>query len=774
MEMNVCSRRVHDGYATIRTRGRNRPRAVYRSDSEELLKEANGPYAPPEMSSILPQAGVRVPRWCDAGKDSFAENYGTLKSSPRRVVSLDEGQRTVREQKVPILNTFVASKTRRFSESARPSLSKDVEEAQDGANPKQTYDTVPTENSTTADSVDFEVDKTALPNTCENADESNRNNKRTTTNRTRQPIYAIPNVPRLNNKPPRPPRDHGLDGNYVPSGDLYRSTARYIEDLNKNIAKIDKNYAEMRSGSNRNSAYGIINKIAKTEVGNAPKNVYGTHKKRDMAPMPPISPNFGEPFEDREFDFKVPKNTARARPNSYGKLPPKVLPRSSSIEGPSSPSRNSNGSSSSVKSTESLYAISEALTGLPKSRVTFREPNISRSNSGRFHDASESCQTLPINRPAFKNRKNKTDVSSGKTNNGIGRSATLGRRQDQRSMRKNLSEENIVGDVFFDNVSSFSNTECSRNVAFSESRRRVVVTVNRRHSARSHEDILHDTLDVEAKYGTLPHRKPRMSPRAMHKSSEDVLDSARDSGIDTGDLGRGYKSSMDVRDHSKYQKSVKSQLPGTTWRNAVPICLMDATDVILNGQLQRSRELIDGENDLEEDANSTDTVDHYQMLQARFRGDAPDLSGTATAPKTRKSVRARTRHNSLELDADASMIHSNAMNYATLPRRRGTANKSEQGSVDCPNRLSGTVPVLEPLYEHAVSDPIKPRNNPDNVIPWWELATRKYRHRSCPSLQVNRLSNYGTRVMITLQIVRQRIIGRDRVLLYNLASLTRA
>lgn len=65
-----------------------------------------------------------------------------------------------------------------------------------------------------------------------------------------------------------------------------------------------------------------------------------------------------------------------------------------------------------------------------------------------------------------------------------------------------------------------------------------------------------------------------------------------------------------------------------------------------------------------------------------------------------------------------------ANGFATLPRR--VNHKDDR-------RFSGT---LEPLYEHAVSDPVKPRFNRDNVIPWWELATRKYRHRSCPSLEV--------------------------------------
>lgn len=70
----------------------------------------------------------------------------------------------------------------------------------------------------------------------------------------------------------------------------------------------------------------------------------------------------------------------------------------------------------------------------------------------------------------------------------------------------------------------------------------------------------------------------------------------------------------------------------------------------------------------------------------------------------------------------------NRKDVVTLPRRAG-------GTRD--RRLSGGCNgvVLEPLYEHAVSDPVKPRVGGE-VIPWWELATRKFRHRSCPTLEV--------------------------------------
>jgi len=77
----VCSRRVHDGYATIRSRGR--PRAVYRSDSEELLKEAGGPYALPRLSNfrVASEDARQVPRWADLGQDQpLIENYGTLRA----------------------------------------------------------------------------------------------------------------------------------------------------------------------------------------------------------------------------------------------------------------------------------------------------------------------------------------------------------------------------------------------------------------------------------------------------------------------------------------------------------------------------------------------------------------------------------------------------------------------------------------------------------------------------------------------------------------------
>jgi len=115
---------------------------------------------------------------------------------------------------------------------------------------------------------------------------------------------------------------------------------------------------------------------------------------------------------------------------------------------------------------------------------------------------------------------------------------------------------------------------------------------------------------------------------------------------------------------------------------------MDATEVILKGQLERS-----------------------SCLQ-------------------RQDFFPRIRHNSLESKETDGKVQASV--FATLPRR-GNLAKDQPDSL---KRFSGNESILEPLYEHAVSDPVKPRGT-QNVIPWWELATRKYRHRSCPSLQVN-------------------------------------
>lgn len=84
------------------------------------------------------------------------------------------------------------------------------------------------------------------------------------------------------------------------------------------------------------------------------------------------------------------------------------------------------------------------------------------------------------------------------------------------------------------------------------------------------------------------------------------------------------------------------------------------------------------------------------------------------------------RRGEIERNSRRNRCPSHPKVAATLPRR----NAKEPL-----RRFSGNVPALEPLYEHAVSNPVKPRDT-TKVIPWYELATRKYRHRSCPSLQV--------------------------------------
>lgn len=654
MDLNVCSRRVHDGYATIRSRGRSRPRAVYRSDSEELLKDADGPYSLPRVSNIpiVPDQIQSVPRWSDVGRDKLLENYGTLRKTPKKEVEP--------RQEVITLNTF-ASKNWPKQDRLIPN-GESIKDLDPVSSDDRLYDTVPLEEtlltlntflskkiaeplpdhqerhngnlyeptdafrvveqrcriiSTAEDDRFAESRGGSDSKSCEIVD-----NKRES-NSGRQPIYAIPNVATLKSD-----QRSSVDGNYVPSGDLYRTTAKYIEDINRNIAEIDKSYEELRSNSN-NSAYGVINKIAK--------------RKRDMAPMLPITSHFAD--DDRTSLISVDHlpRIFKSRPNSYGKLPPKVLPRSSSID---SSCRHSTGSTSTTtESTDSLYAISESLTELTIHKVLDKRDQ-RRIYEKTTKEASSSDEEQ-INRPLLTGtiRRNRSRVEAA-------------------DFRKAYRKNNIQ--------------------LFRRASERIFDSSRRREENRSDD----------RRYGTLPCRRSK-TVRPLHKSSEDVLEGERvpDS------LQRTCMSTIDV---SRNDEAIFNN-PDV----CLPLYLMDATEIIRKGQLQRAQSR--QENLLpQEQVKRADTL----------------FSGTLGGKNS------RTRHNSLESEEDAA---SECQGFATLPRR---ANVSKDRSLnDAPRRLSGNVPILEPLYEHAVSHSVRPRN-PQSVIPWYELATRKYRHRSCPSLQV--------------------------------------
>lgn len=188
-------------------------------------------------------------------------------------------------------------------------------------------------------------------------------------------------------------------------------------------------------------------------------------------------------------------------------------------------------------------------------------------------------------------------------------------------------------------------------------------------------------------HGTMPHRKTRghAHVKPLHKSTENIVEEQAQRAPASSDYGSS-KISLSSADVSLYRED----------RNEY---MIDATEIIHRGSIIRK---------------SSFSLDRYGSLGGGG-----------------KSRLARTRHNSLELE-DEILDHSSCNGFATLPRRGNHSSKDPS-----PRRLSANVPVLEPLYEHAVSDPFKPRNTTGNVIPWWELATRKYRYQSCPSLQVN-------------------------------------
>lgn len=448
--------------------------------------------------------------------------------------------------------------------------------------------------------------------------------------KTRQPIYATPNIP---SKSPNDGKDTSKpvnDGNYVPSGDLYRTTARYIEDINKNIAEIDRSYEEL--GYNpRNPGYGVITKIQKSQTLDQEDSKIYSYRK-NMAPMPPISPDFLEKDEDdKTSPLGLPKNCRR--PNSYGKLPPKLLPRSTSIENTSSRLSTSSTGTSSTKSSESLYAISESLNELPRSRSNDYS-TLRRANRRNVIEDSSALRRIDQRSPAV----------SGSNDPGIESDDELrhGRPRVTGTLRR-----------------SCSRVEEMRKGPASSS------------GIRNHGRVGDGADDNQRRYDTLPGR--RVGAHPLHKSSEDVLEGERPI------LQRGCASTIDVRSDLSQNY------------------LVDATEVIMQGQIER-------------------------------RNGNEDFS-------RKFSTLSRVRQESVEVNEEFKGFNGNSGNvgaFATLPRR-GSAGKEQRSSDAHSRRLSGNAPVLEPLYEHAVSDPVRPR---DSVIPWWELATKKYRHRSCPALQV--------------------------------------
>lgn len=718
-EGNVCSRRVHDGYATIRSRGR--PRAVYRSDSEELLKEAGGPYALPRLSSnfrVIGEDARQVPRWApDPGRSRPPiENYGTLRVG--RSQHLEEPPRVT-------LETFSRNTSARRSESsalnapqADLQLARAPERAEDhrrhrtdvnlcdnhdgnygwkaqvytrygrkelppNAGERRAYETVPTSRTDPTTLKPFcVVGRTAreknapgiggggkrLPaRDCSRESTCARNVKNDLTRDTSKsdsrprnvpenarreitkdrgpPIYAVPNNLAFA-KSRRDRRTIVPDGNYVPSGDLYRTTAKYIEDINRNLAEIDKSYEQLKTDPR---AYGIVaGKIARNDLS---RNLYSYARKRDMAPMPPII--VSTDLDDTQtVEGKSGESVEYLRkPNSRGKLPPKVLPRSSSIE---NTSRHSTGSTtaSSSKSTESLYAISESLTELPDTRQPI--------NSSRGEEPQQrlSPEGKSDDRALLETADESKDETSSTSDDDPSASMT--------TPRSPLERSSVIGAI------RRNRWRGDREAA--DGKR---ISAKREQTTRSLKDRL---VEDPRRCGTLPSRKPRTSSRRpLHKSSEDILDGDKTSGLDRTHLRQ--RSCSSTADVSHGPVSVDEDL------QRGPVYTADATEVILNGQMERSG-----------------------------RKQSRDYFSTRRPLDTTKK-----RPDKLQYDG-----------FATLPRR-GNLSKDQP---DLIRRFSGNAPVLEPLYEHAVSDPVKPREI-QNVIPWWELATRKYRHRSCPSLQVN-------------------------------------
>lgn len=752
----MCSRRVHDGYATIRSRGR--PRAVYRSDSEELLKETGGgPYAVPRLSNfqvIAEDARQQVPRWgaSDLGRNlGFVENYGTLRVARSR--ELDEPRKITlktfsrRENKLgcPLgakhvpqndLQRLMENNDKNcVVEKQKKTRQADINFcgnhyewrssescARYGRDHDRVYDTVPVEDDdpTTFESVVVDNGTArengfADNNRCDVTKQSVKDNENCLKTESKnnyvsnndcsylsslktdkkvssrdlrndlvksasksaavfkiskgqQPVYAVPRVS-SKLKRERNRLTTAVDGNYVPSGDLYRTTAKYIEDINRNLAEIDKRHYE---GANKASSatYGVINKIAKGELllQSQSGNLCGYVRKRDMAPMLPITTYIDDVVEEKsEKEIKNDATMYFRRPNSKGRLPPKILPRSSSIE---NTSRHSTGSTtaSSSKSTESLYAISESLTELPKLgdsqkhvppwNRTFHGCELQRNNSRKQtktdigEDVPKRIKSVSSTSKDSLSSSTDDDISIPRNRLSITSAIRRNRSRVDQTKRPLLRKERTSNDV----------------------------------SERTSDKLDHtralETRLKDRQYDTLPSRRLRISSKPLHKSSEDVLDSERlDS---TLQKPRSRNNNNVSPERNPTDEDLTTVRPGPVYDD------MDATEVILKGQLERTSGL--------------------QLLQ--------DFSKT-------------TRHNSLKTKESRDKIHSTS--FATLPRRSLAKDQP-----DPLRRFSGNGPILEPLYEHAVSDPVRPRNT-QNVIPWWELATRKYRHRSCPSLQVNRI-----------------------------------
>lgn len=748
MDVNVCSRRVYDGYATIRSRGR--PRAVYRSDSEELLKETDGPYALPRLSNfrVVSEDARQVPRWADLGRDQpLIENYGTLRvakshdlEEPRKVTLKTFTKRD--KLGITSRNDVAQNNLKHLKENNdknyemhkrddhQTDLCNYCEWKREGCArygcDQRVYDVVPMEDDSKI-SKNFYVDKTSLENDFANIDNSQcdvfeksrenvenlsnystkdlknnyifenhgdfhvqeKNDKLTSVkdeedmkndiikssktstfkndlenakrgfSKDRQPIYAVPEV---FSKPRRERRLVIVDGNYIPSGDLYRTTVKYIEDINRNLAEIDKSYEKMKASPR---TYGVINRIAKGELlpENLSGNLFGYVRKRDMAPMLPISADIDEIIEERNEKDSKKDNKYLHRPNSKGRLPPKILPRSSSIE---NTSRHSTGSTtaSSSKSTESLYAISESLTELPKINDFQKQDSI----WSRTYQESEKSdlQTQPksdIDRDICKRIKSEDSKSKDSS------SST----DDEVSISKNrLPVTNAIRRNRF-RVDQAEKLLLKKERTSNETLERI--------SGKLEQVRSLETRLKNRQYDTLPSRKSKISSKPLHKSSEDMLDGERISRKDTS-LQRSCSSNNDIRRKHSTDENLAEIKQNSFY-------MMDATEVILKGQLERSN--------------------HLQQQDCFLK----------------------TRHNSLKSKETDGKIQS-AGGFATLPRR-GNLIKDHSEPF---RRFSGNGPILEPLYEHAVSDPVKPRET-QNVIPWWELATRKYRHRSCPSLQVN-------------------------------------
>lgn len=768
-ERNVCSRRVHDGYATIRARGR--PRAVYRSDSEELLKETGGPYALPRLSNfrVVDEDARQVPRWADLGRNQPPiENYGTLRAGKSR--DLEEPRRVTLETFAKSSSSFRDKSESNGNSRSGARQAADLQRAkgnracgsreidhrakdrrvdvdvcdnygwksevrarygwkESGADDRRVYESVPARNDPTSlkpfcvvgrnsresssdldvkrldarddSSVGIEgVDERALKSPRNNrAPENDDDSKESTSARDLRNIKnGVTRGSRSNSSPSarnerEPSKDRGLpiyatpktfsksrrerrmvvsDGNYVPSGDLYRTTAKYIEDINRNLAEIDKSYEQLKTNPR---TYGMINKIAKDDLArpttaadaHRSRDLFSYARKRDMAPMPPIVliTDVDDTVEDRS------DNGHLRRPNSRGKLPPKVLPRSSSIE---NTARHSTGSTtaSSSKSTESLYAISESLTELPGTprkesawSGTSQPLNSSRRGNSQLLSELQQADREAIFPP--ERTSGIIDVRRGDRAENADRAfkdETSSTDDDPAVSRARLLE---LGP----SVTSAIRKNRSRVDRETVDDKRVSV---KREQMRSLEDRLKDR-----RCGTLPSRKPRISSRPLHKSSEDILDGDKTSGDHSHSRQSPCSSTVDFGSGPSVDGDLAQVRRGL-------IYTVDATEMILKSQMERF--------------GCTQSRDYLPMRCAS------------------------------ESDRKEDKVQHGG--FATLPRR-GNLSRDQPDPV---RRFSGNAPILEPLYEHAVSDPVKPREI-QNVIPWWELATRKYRHRSCPSLQVN-------------------------------------